>query len=50
MIYELPPMPRGTTDEQLRDLRDYLVRLINQLNESSPSAQSSTLVQRSETK
>lgn len=52
MIYELPPMPKGTTDEQVNELRAYLIRLVNQLNEESTlnTAHSSTSTQRSEIK
>lgn len=31
--YELPPMLNGTPEQQLQQLRDYLLRLIMQLNE-----------------
>lgn len=33
MMLELPPMLRGSEQQQLRELRDYLVRLIQKLNE-----------------
>ena len=33
MRFELPPMLRGSEQQQLRELRDYLVRLIQKLNE-----------------
>jgi len=32
-MIELPPMLFGSEQEQLRQLRDYLVRLVGQLNE-----------------
>lgn len=32
-MYEYPPMLQGSADRQLRQLRDYLVRLIQTLNE-----------------
>ena len=32
-IYELPPMKRGSTQEQVDELREYLLRLVQQLNE-----------------
>jgi len=35
MIYEFPPMLTGSESQQLKELRDYLIRLINQLNEES---------------
>ena len=46
MIYELPPAPQGSAEEQLRALRDYLVRLSRELTRgggsgSVPSAASS---------
>ena len=31
--YELPPMLNGTVEQQLQQLREYLMRLIMQLNE-----------------
>lgn len=31
--YELPPMLSGTPEQQLQQLREYLMRLIMQLNE-----------------
>lgn len=31
--YELPPMLTGTAEQQLQQLREYLMRLIMQLNE-----------------
>lgn len=31
--YELPPMLHGTAEQQLQQLREYLMRLILQLNE-----------------
>ena len=33
MMLELPPMLRGNEQQQLRELRDYLVRLVQKLNE-----------------
>lgn len=33
-ILEYPPRLQGTEAEQLSDLRDYLVRLVQQLNEA----------------
>lgn len=35
MIYEMPPIPTGTTEQQLEQLREYLVRLITRLNEEN---------------
>jgi len=32
-IFELPPMPSGTLEQQLAQLRDYLLRLVLRLNE-----------------
>lgn len=32
-IFELPPELQGTADEQLRQLREYLLRLALRLNE-----------------
>lgn len=32
-IYELPPVLQGTAEQQLRQLREYLLRLILRLNE-----------------
>ena len=32
-IYELPPILKGTAEQQLQELRDYLLRLVLQLNE-----------------
>lgn len=34
-IYELPPMLQGTPEQQLADLRQYLIRLINTMNEEN---------------
>lgn len=36
-IYDLPPAPRGTTEEQLTDLRNYLFRLSGQLSAAADS-------------
>ncbi len=33
-MYEYPPMLHGSTESQLKQLRDYLVRLIQTLNET----------------
>lgn len=33
-MYEYPPMLKGSADSQLRQLRDYLVRLIQSMNEA----------------
>ncbi len=33
---EMPPMLRGTEQEQINALRDYLVRLVKGLNEEEP--------------
>lgn len=35
MRYEYPPMARGSEAQQIRELRDYLVRLIQKLNEDN---------------
>lgn len=45
MSFELPPRARGSADEQLAALRDYLVRLAQELEraENSVSAQSGSL-------
>ena len=32
-MYEMPPILHGTAEEQIRQLRDYLVRLVMRLNE-----------------
>lgn len=32
-IFELPPAPQGSTQQQLDALRDYLLRLVLELNE-----------------
>ncbi len=32
-MYEYPPILTGSAEQQLRLLRDYLVRLVRQLNE-----------------
>ena len=32
-IFELPPMPGGTTEQQIMQLREYLMRLVLRLNE-----------------
>lgn len=32
-MYEMPPILKGTAEEQLKQLRDYLIRLINKLNQ-----------------
>jgi len=32
-VFELPPPPRGTVTEQLRELREYLLRLVLAMNE-----------------
>lgn len=36
-ILEYPPRPQGTEAEQINALREYLVRLVQQLNELSLS-------------
>ncbi len=33
-MYEYPPMLQGSAERQLRQLRDYLVRLIQKMNEA----------------
>lgn len=33
MTYELPPILIGDADKQLQQLRDYLTRLVMQMNE-----------------
>lgn len=33
--YELPPMLNGTAEQQLQQLREYLMRLILQMNEEA---------------
>lgn len=33
-MQEYPPILRGNTENQLRQLRDYLVRLVQKLNEA----------------
>ncbi len=35
---ELPPMLAGEPEEQIRQLRDYLIRVILQLNEEDNNA------------
>ena len=32
-IYEMPPLLSGSEDQQIRQLRDYLTRLVMALNE-----------------
>ena len=32
-IFELPPLPGGTVEQQMAQIRDYLLRLVMQLNE-----------------
>lgn len=32
-MIELPPILQGSTEQQLQQLRDYLIRLAQQLNE-----------------
>ncbi len=32
-IYELPPAPQGSTQQQVDALRDYLLRLVLAINE-----------------
>jgi len=34
MMLEYPPILRGSTENQLRQLRDYLIRLVQGLNEA----------------
>ena len=36
-ILEYPPRPQGTEAEQINALREYMVRLVQQLNELSSS-------------
>ena len=38
MLYEMPPMLSGGEKQHIKDLRDYLVRLVHKLNESQGSA------------
>ncbi len=33
-MHEYPPMLQGSAESQLRQLRDYLVRLVQKMNES----------------
>ena len=33
-MYEYPPMLQGSAESQLRQLRDYLVRLVQNMNEA----------------
>lgn len=33
-MHEYPPILRGSTENQLRQLRDYLVRLVQRMNEA----------------
>lgn len=42
MIYELPPILSGDEKQQIRQLRDYLVRLSNQLTEDSMEKENSS--------
>ena len=35
---ELPPILTGDTEQQIRQLRDYLIRLAQQLNEEENNA------------
>lgn len=39
MMYEYPPILRGTPEQQLREMRDYLVRLIKEMNEKEQERQ-----------
>jgi len=32
-IFELPPLPGGTVEQQMTQIREYLLRLVMQLNE-----------------
>lgn len=32
-MYEMPPILKGTPEQQIKQLRDYLVRLITKLNQ-----------------
>lgn len=34
-IFELPPMLTGSAQQQILELRDYLVRLVLQINEEA---------------
>lgn len=34
MMLEYPPILRGSAENQLRQLRDYLIRLVQELNET----------------
>ena len=40
MIYEIPPILHGTPEEQLAQLRAYLVRLVMELNTGGQNDQS----------
>ena len=37
MMYELPPQGRGTAEQQLNELRDYLVRMARDLDRAGTS-------------
>ena len=45
MIYDLPPVLSGSPQEQLQDLRDYLVRLAKRDQTETPQIVSGTVVQ-----
>ena len=34
-MYEYPPILTGSKEQQIRDLRDYLVRLVQKMNEEN---------------
>lgn len=34
-MYEYPPILAGSKEQQIRDLRDYLVRLVQKMNEEN---------------
>ncbi len=45
-VYQLPPILQGTAEQQLRQLRDYLVRLSRQLPAQGNAQETAVIVQR----
>lgn len=50
MSYELPPQPRGTAEQQLAALRDYLVRMAQELDRTGESETVITRIARDQVK
>lgn len=38
-IHELPPFPQGTEQQQINQLRDYLIKLVMELNEEAKNGE-----------